>query len=458
MFLLVRMSVEVLSRVRKKNNYKVWCETNYAHYLNMDSVKNEQSAKKIYETSNGAKSLLMAMCIGLRSSSKENQRSLGDLTLEPFSSSRQTRQFIPKKAELVKEVERRCIITLNESPRAANWSNTALTEWLMTHPVECEEEVKYLQTEEAKFHDILFEANKEAVVIARNSSGHTNGMVWNNFADMRLIHCLIVESVREAYLQRNEVLNRRQLDARNGPAATLLVEEIIANQYNDSNFGPRSIMLPSLHEDFIVSHDLSLERMPCEVSPDQVKRWLADRKAKLVLMINKWERSGNGGGNRKEDNEMFGQCEGTLFQDDDDRSNFLCGNRTSLLYFWHMAIHHDILSHTVNILPKHLSATTESVSPVSRKMRKDKKRKFHEENKFPDDIVEGFRSISRVSRSEEITNCEMRIQRDENRVEEYIKKLEHCFDDNLKQFYRERLNSAKMMLNKATEDYQNLHE
>ena len=296
MFLLVRMSVEVLSRVRKKNNYKVWCETNYAHYLNMDSVKNEQSAKKIYETSNGAKSLLMAMCIGLRSSSKENQRSLGDLTLEPFSSSRQTRQFIPKKAELVKEVERRCIITLNESPRAANWSNTALTEWLMTHPVECEEEVKYLQTEEAKFHDILFEANKEAVVIARNSSGHTNGMVWNNFADMRLIHCLIVESVREAYLQRNEVLNRRQLDARNGPAATSSVEEIIANQYDDSNFGPRSTILPSLHEDFTVSHDLSLERIPCEVSPDQVKRWLDDRKAKLVLVINKWERSGNEGG------------------------------------------------------------------------------------------------------------------------------------------------------------------
>ena len=56
--------------------------------------------------------------------------------MEPFSSSRQKRQFIPKKSELVKEVERRCIITLNERPRAANWSNTALTEWLKTHPVE----------------------------------------------------------------------------------------------------------------------------------------------------------------------------------------------------------------------------------------------------------------------------------------------------------------------------------
>ena len=52
----------------------------------------------------------------------------------------------------------------------------------------------------------------------------------------------------------------------------------------------------------------------------------------------------------------------------------------------------------------------------------------------------------------------MRIERDKKRVEESIKKLDDCFDDNFKQFYTERLDSAKMMLNKATEKYQNLHE
>ena len=68
-----------------------------------------------------------------------------------------------------------------------------------------------------------------------------------------------------------------------------------------------------------------------------------------------------------------------------------------------MAIQYDILSHKVNILPQHLSATTESVSPVSRRSRKEKKCKLKDQNRFPNDIMEGFRSISRAIRSEEIT-------------------------------------------------------
>ena len=156
---------------------------------------------------------------------------------------------------------------------------------------------------------------------------------------------------------------------------------------------------------------------------------------------------------------MFGQEEGAEFQDDDDRANFLSGNRTSLLYFWHMAIEHDLLSHTVNILPTELSATTNSVSPVSRKSRKGRKRKNDNESSIPNDIVEGFKAISRATRSEEIANCDARIERDERRVEEYIKKLDSCNDDdNLRQFYQERLESAKKMLIKATEEYDKLHK
>ena len=91
--------------------------------------------------------------------------------------------------------------------------------------------------------------------------------------------------------------------------------------------------------------DLSLEKVPCTITPDQVSRWLADRKAKLVLIINKWEKSGNGSGNRKEGDDMFGQPDELHeYQDDDNRSNFLGHNRSSLLYYWHMAIQHEFLS------------------------------------------------------------------------------------------------------------------
>ena len=54
--------------------------------------------------------------------------------------------------------------------------------------------------------------------------------------------------------------------------------------------------------------DLKLEKVPCTITPDQVSRWLADRKVKFVLIINKkWEKSGDGSGNRREGDDMFGQ-------------------------------------------------------------------------------------------------------------------------------------------------------
>ena len=54
-------------------------------------------------------------------------------------------------------------------------------------------------------------------------------------------------------------------------------------------------------------------------------------------MITKWEKSGNGGENKIED-DRFGQTslfmEDADFQDDDDLSNYLSNNRTSTLLTW----------------------------------------------------------------------------------------------------------------------------
>jgi hypothetical protein len=64
------------------------------------------------------------------------------------------------------------------------------------------------------------------------------------------------------------------------------------------------------------------------VTPDEVKRHMQNDKAKLVMMINKWERSGNGAGMpRAEEDPNFGhvsfvsgtmdQNQGTYFDGDD---------------------------------------------------------------------------------------------------------------------------------------------
>ena len=120
-----------------------------------------------------------------------------------------------------------------------------------------------------------------------------------------------------------------------------------------------------------------------------------------------------------------------------------------------MAIEHDLLSHTLNILPIGIGATTEDISPIS---HQTKKRKSMNDNKFPNDILEGFRAISRATVSEEIVNCDIRIEGSEKKIEDYIKKIENCNDNNLRIFYQERLDAAKAMLARAISDYEKLQE
>ena len=119
-----------------------------------------------------------------------------------------------------------------------------------------------------------------------------------------------------------------------------------------------------------------------------------------------------------------------------------------------MAIQHEFLSQTVNILPTMLSATTDSTSPVSRKSRGAKKRKAAN---IPQELVDGFKSISRASNSEEITNCESRIEKAERSIEAYIKKLEDCEDGMLREFYEERLTAARIRLSNSTAEYEKLY-
>ena len=115
----------------------------------------------------------------------------------------------------------------------------------------------------------MIAADKEA----SNDPVAIGGIVWNNLVDMRLIHCLIVNEVKEAYLQRHEGMSRRELGDRNSNVSTIYtLEQIMVLYYDNKNFKPITLKLPILHENFINEYDLSLPNVPCGVTADQVTR------------------------------------------------------------------------------------------------------------------------------------------------------------------------------------------
>jgi hypothetical protein len=75
-------------------------------------------------------------------------------------------------------------------------------------------------------------------------------------------------------------------------------QELVAGLFNDLDFQPETLSLPKLHSNFSETKVLHFEDMPGPMTPEDVKSRLADARAKLILIINKWGKSGNGFGQR----------------------------------------------------------------------------------------------------------------------------------------------------------------
>lgn len=326
------------------------------------------------------KRILFAMCIGLRSEFggvDDPIRLLGDLTEQPYGTMVEKRAIKPTRKHLFQELRRRQddgyeVISVTEPPSQkkppSSWksrSATDLRDWLLANIITNPADVSFIRREERKFYNDLVRAQSEATRIQQaRSSSNVSGVVFSPVADMRLIHCLVEnDEIKTAFMKRHDSLLREELDARNSPHHPKAWFEMVALEFNNSNFSPFSEALPHLHEDFSAPRDLSLAQCPSTVSPEQVKNWVADRKAKLVLFINRWERSGNGDGQPLESTSSGGDgaaaddvlVEGggedaeMAFQAS-NRAQFLLNDRPTLLYFWSMLERHDMLNNTVTVL------------------------------------------------------------------------------------------------------------
>jgi hypothetical protein len=115
-------------------------------------------------------------------------------------------------------------------------------------------------------------------------------------------------------------------------------------------------------------------------------------------LIADWETSGNGDGQRREGDPDFGHVGETTLMDD-DRANFLRGNKQHLLYFWHVMDTCDLLPNTLTILPNEFSASSGGIPmtreptgdpPSNKKNKREREEQQTEENQFKRHVSESF--------------------------------------------------------------------
>jgi hypothetical protein len=311
------------------------------------------SCEESYANSGNSKTVLLAMCRGVEGCNP-------DINLEPFKSAHNRRAFIPQAHNFSDEIVRRAIaigLPKVKLPRPKAWKQEKRIEWLEKNKIRNPVDIEFLRKELADFKELLVSANIETITEEELHRGSDSWIGQEPY--LRLYHVMIEDHIKEAYLKVYDVLDRTQLDARNSSERPMNFYQLASDLYNDPQYNPYTTAYPNLHSDFSNQIRLLSTDAPF-VTASKIKDKLADVRAKLVIIISNWERSGNGGGNRQENDDDFGSPRGFTLTDD-DRANFLGGHKPHLLYFWQKMDDENMLQHTRSIIPNHISANSEGV-------------------------------------------------------------------------------------------------
>jgi hypothetical protein len=186
--------------------------------------------------------------------------------------------------------------------RPKNWSMPQCLKWLNDHPIVGEHDVAFMKRAVGKFSSKVIHEQEEAQELQQQQQQQQQQQdaigSWRGKAPyLHLVHVLLEDDVRNAYLCRADAQTRLQLDSRNSEIREPIAWEMIADRWNDATFNPFT-RVSDCHSDFAVSIDCSHPAVstltPAMVI--KVENILTGWCATLHRIIELWERSGQGDG------------------------------------------------------------------------------------------------------------------------------------------------------------------
>ncbi|KAG7363562.1 hypothetical protein IV203_026923 [Nitzschia inconspicua] len=250
-----------------------------------------------YIARNNSIRILVVLSHGLK---KDDGSDLIDIkTEEPWKSI--PRIEIKPTADMLKaEIKRRhkAFGLPKPEPRPASWRTSKISQWLYDHPIEKEADLDFLKKTIANCRQI----SEEAAVHRQLERDATSSNWTGKDPYLRLIHCIVDDSIKESFIKRNDIQpGRMQIENRNREKT---VWEAIANLWNDPGFAPVTEGgLAELHFDFIPSIAVPYEKVSSmnPATPQFVQNKITGMVTSLTRIISNWERSGQGDGGFHED-------------------------------------------------------------------------------------------------------------------------------------------------------------
>jgi hypothetical protein len=379
--------------------------------------------KANYEENSKAKWCLFSMIVGLIGG---DGRQLGDTEAPPYLTMKFRKNLVPTSVHYRNEVARRCNAMDIEAPQCRYWNKDKLFTWLKQHPVTNLLEREWLLKEEQKLFDLLTSAGKEKETVS--ATNWTDNLVW-----IRLYFCLYHEKARPFFLTKDDVMDRSELDARNSDNRPPTVYEVVAELFNDPELVFELDPMPDLHHFFDRVYHLDFASMPGPITAEEAKKRLADSRAKLLKLIARWERSGNGFGQpRSVDADDYGHMDETVLEAGDNRARFLEGYKEHLLILWDLGDKEGVLQKFLNKLSKKVAVDPDNIHTDSSEVQN--KRRLTDEQKqqkaFRDSIAASMSTMSYAALLQELRMCEAKAV-------DYKEKAMISHDDDAIAFYED---------------------
>ena len=209
-----------------------------------------------------------------------------------------------------------------------------------------------------------------------------------------MFEAFFLPALRKQLLRVDDVMNRRQLDARNSPACEKSLYEAVADAYNTENWVPNSITSDVFDHRLKTSHKLFLcgEKKTAE----QIKRDWCAAKGELKKCEAAWRTSGNGNGNLTQ-SEDGKECH-TL----DDRGQFI--QKLNIGYLWMLMDFYDCRNIVIQSLSKDASFSSTNENATSSSTSVPVPRGKGRKAKEAEAIVSAFSSIDKNLRRQNDNN------------------------------------------------------
>jgi hypothetical protein len=355
------------------------------------SVPNKNETEFV-QNSNSIK-LLCAMCIGIKDDKGNAIFDLDDSKYKKLNK----REIKPSTGDYATEVEWRMKLYSHDPVRPKNWSMPQCLKWLNDHLIVGEHDVAFMKRAVGEFSGKVLREQEEAQELQQQQQQDATGSWHGKAPYLCLVHDLMEDYVRNAYLRRADAQTRLQLDSCNSEIQEPTAWEMIANRWNDVTFNPFT-RVSDCHSDFAVSIDCSYAAVSTltPATAIKVENILTGWRATLHHIIELWERSGQGDGGHHGEGVNHGDVD---VDDDDDEDNvpkviqfgaaefgslhdhpaYALSTRASflnnpekkikrpsyLLYFWEVADEFQFLHSTLQQIAAHSSAADAKSAPSS---------------------------------------------------------------------------------------------